>query len=55
MQGQINFLNLLLLAGVAVATVVTHTRLRRTGRQVAAVIASLVGFGLMIWLILASG
>ncbi len=52
MEGQFGFAHLLWLALVAVATIAVHTKLRRMGQPVWAVIASLAGLGLMICMII---
>ncbi|MCL6611367.1 MAG: hypothetical protein K6T66_07510 [Peptococcaceae bacterium] len=52
MLNQAGTANLVLLAVVAAATIAAHAKLRQTGRPVWAVIASLAGFGLMLYLIM---
>ncbi|MFZ5646739.1 MAG: hypothetical protein ACOY30_03865 [Bacillota bacterium] len=51
MSEQIGFMHLLELAGVAVATVVAHAWLKKKGQLVLAILSSLAGLGIMIYIV----
>lgn len=51
MNEQINFLHLLGLAGVAAATIVSHAWLKKKGHLIPAIISSLAGLGIMVYIV----
>lgn len=52
MQGQMGFTEFFLLVVVAVATIVVHSKLKSMGHLVWAILATLAGFGLMLYIVM---
>lgn len=52
MQEQMGFMDFFLLLAVAVATIVVHSKLKSMGYLVWAILATLAGFGLMLFIVL---
>lgn len=52
MKEQFGFFHVMVLALVAAGTIVVHTRLKRSGHLVAAILSSLAGLGLMLYLLM---
>lgn len=52
MQGQVGITEFLMLLGVAVATIVVHTKLKSMGHLLLAILATLAGFGLMLYMVM---
>jgi len=51
MTEQVGFVQILVLAGVAALTIVVHARLKKMGHLVWAILSSLAGLGIMIYLV----
>lgn len=52
MQDQMGFFEFFLLLIVAVGTIVVHSKLKRMGQLVWAILATLAGFGLMLYIVM---
>ncbi len=52
MKEQFGLFNLMVLVLVAAATIVVHTKLKRSGHLVWAILSSLAGLGLMLYLLM---
>lgn len=52
MQGQVGITEFLMLLGIAVGTIVVHSKLKSMGYLLPAILATLAGFGLMLYIVL---